>query len=200
MMIENKQGPFAEIIESSLIEWTGQSWQWDQFPAFGSVVTLPQGSKTLVGVIHKIKTGSIDPTRYPIAYKKTERELKEQMPHIFEFLTTNFFCIALGYIENNKACYATVPKPPKIHSFIWPASATQLSIFFYSPEYLHTLFASQSHIENIDELLVSLLIYQKNLYGKYQEHLSKAVKTYSLLTNNDYKRTRILLQRISQQL
>ncbi len=71
--MSNKNKPFAEIIESSLQNWLAQSWEWDEFPQFGSIVTTESNNRILFGIIHQVQTGSMDPIRYPFPYKKQKK-------------------------------------------------------------------------------------------------------------------------------
>src|SRR5690349_14278413 len=97
--------PFAEVIESSLHGFLAQTWQWDNFPAFGSLVTVTSNKRTHLAIVHQIKTGSMDPIRYPFPYQKTEEELLAEQPQIFEFLKTAFSCLTIGYQEKGKLYY-----------------------------------------------------------------------------------------------
>jgi len=63
---------FAEVIESSIAGFLAQSWQWDNFPTFGSLVIIKEKRRTLFGIVHQVQTGSMDPMRYPFTYQKTE--------------------------------------------------------------------------------------------------------------------------------
>ena len=85
---ETKRAAFSEVIDSSLHGFTAQSWQWDDFPAFGQLVTVQSGTRTLFGIVYQVHTGSMDPVRYPFPYQKTEAELLAEQPQIFEFLKT----------------------------------------------------------------------------------------------------------------
>ena len=108
--------PFAEVIESSLQGWLAQSWNWNCFPAFGSLVTIETKKRQLFGIVHQIQTGSMDPMRHPFPYQKTEEELLQEQPQIFEFLKTTFSCLTLGYSERERIIYLLAPEPPQIHS------------------------------------------------------------------------------------
>ena len=77
--------PFAEVIESSLHTWLAQSWQWDETPTFGSLVTVTTPKWTLFGLVATVQTGSLDSMRHPFPYKKTHEELLTEQPQIFEF-------------------------------------------------------------------------------------------------------------------
>ena len=134
--------PFAEVIESSLHGWLAQSWQWNTFPPFGSLVIVETKKRTLFGIVHQIQTGSMAPVRYPFPYQKTEEELLEEQPQIFEFLKTTFSCLTIGYHEKSRLFYLIAPEPPQIHSFVSPASQEQSCRFFSNNHYLHLLFLS----------------------------------------------------------
>jgi hypothetical protein len=193
-MTNNKA--FAEIIESSLQGFTAQSWQWDTFASFGSLVTVESKTRTLFGIVHQVQTGSMDPARYPFAYKKTEEELLHEQPQIFEFLKTTFSCLIIGYQQKSQMLYQIAPEPAKIHAFVALASADSAKQFLYKDRYLHVLFGQGATIVNIDELLLALLNYQASLQLLTEEKMSAFAQTFSLLTGNDYRRLKLFLQRV----
>jgi hypothetical protein len=188
--------PFAEIVQSSLTEWTAQSWKWDQFPPFGSLVTVQQKQKTFFAIVYKIETGSLDPVRYPFAYQKTEEELRAEQPQIFEFLKTTFSCLTLGYKEKGKLFYQIAPEPAKIHAFITPLEHDLYKEFFSSHRYLHVLFNYSAHIAYVDELLLAIIKKLSDEKLLNSERLEGFIEMFSLLTGNDYTRLKLFLQRI----
>ncbi len=191
--------PFAEVVESSLEVFTAQSWQWDDFPAFGQLVCLESDKSILVGCVTQVRTGSIDPMRSPFPYKKTEDELRKEQPQIFEYLKTAFTVNILGYIDgaqehNIKIFYQSARYPSKIHSFVYTASYELIALFFQKTLYLHTLFSSQ--LPAIDEILLALLTQLSDRKLLTQKHLDDFGMTFSLLTGNDYRRLKIFLSRV----
>ncbi len=187
--------PFAEIIESSLSTWRGQCWNWERLPQHGSILTVTSGSRTIFGLVHAITTGSHDNQRTVFAYQKTEEELKKEHPHVFEFLTSTFECITLGYKEDTQIRYQMAPTPPKIHAFISVASQEDLRTFFAREQYLHTLFAHADQLFSLDDLLLALLEQLAQSAALSPEKLSRFITTFSLLTGNDYRRLKLFLQR-----
>ena len=189
---------FGEIIESSLTQWRGQCWEWDYFPPLGSLICIKTAEYTLYGIINDVHTGSADPSREPYAYKKTEEELRQQQPQIFSFLKTTFSCIPLGFKTNEHMMYQLPPTPPKIHAFVMHAQEQERADFFANTDYIHLLAHSPLAQAHIDELLLALL-YQMSSHtlcnGEYLEHF---IKQYMLITANDYKRTKIMSQRIQE--
>ncbi|MFC1843035.1 hypothetical protein ACFLYU_05250 [Candidatus Dependentiae bacterium] len=195
---------FAEIIESSLQEWTAQCWDFKTFPSFGSIVVIKSTHKTIFGIVHQVKMGSMDSTRYPFAYKKTEQELMREQPQIFEFLKTTFSCITIGYKQKGKIYYLLSCQPPKIHAFVGYASPQETREFFSSCNYLHLLFGLSGQIFNLEELLLAMINQQVtlNILGgdskedKIQTNIHNFIETYSLLVGNDYRRLKLFLQRL----
>jgi hypothetical protein len=194
--MKEKETPFAEIIESSLHHWLSQSWQWNQFPVFGSLVTAKTKKRILFGIVYNIQTGSMDPTRYPFTYQKTEEELRTEQPQIFEFLKTTFSCIVVGYQEHNNIVYSVAPEPPTIHTFVSSASPSISKQFLSNYNYLSVLFGQAGTIGTMDELLLAILSYQKSLNVLTQEQLDAFITQFSLLTSNDYRRLKLFLQRV----
>lgn len=186
---------FAEVIESSLTGFLAQSWQWNHFPTFASLVSVTSNKRTHLAVVHQVKTGSMDPIRYPFPYQKTEEELLAEQPQIFEFLKTTFSCLTIGYQEKGKIYYLIAPEPVKIHAFINPVTPDLAKQFFSSEKYLHVLFGNAKDIFNLDELLLALLKTQDSLGIVHQDKINNFMHTYSLLTGNDYRRMKLFLQR-----
>lgn len=187
---------FAEIIESSLQSWRAQSWEWDTFPPFGSLVAIQKRDQTLFGIVHQIETGSMDSGRFPFPYQKTEEELLREQPQIFEFLRTSFVCLTVGYQDNSGPIrYQLAPQPPKIHAFVRSVTPEEQTLFFAQQNYLHLLFNFSDQILNLDELLLALLKQQSDHKIFSDERLHEFIDTFSLLTGNDYRRLKIFLQR-----
>lgn len=187
---------FAEVIESSLIGWIGHSWDWNTFPEFGSLLVVESDEIIRFGIVHRVQTGSSDPTRMPFPYQKTEEELLRDQPQIFTFLKTTFHCLSVGYKESDTFLYLLPPTPCKMHAFIRPASQQEKALFFARPLYLPLLFNLQQEIFNMDELLLAIL---KNGMQN-QKMVTDFIAMYTVLTGNDYRRTKLLLERAQHSL
>lgn len=190
------QKPFAEVIESSLTGWLAQSWQWNSFPSFGSLVSIEDNKRTLFGIVHQIQTGSMDPTRYPFIYQKTEEELLKEQPQIFEFLKTTFSCLIVGYRYKGTIIYQLASEPPKIHAFVCTTPEDLQKEFFSTNSYLHILFALLNQVFNIDELLLAIIKHMVDSKTCTHNNIEQFVDTFRLLTGNDYRRLKIFLQRV----
>jgi hypothetical protein len=188
--------PFAEVIESSLHIFKAQSWQWDAFPAYGSLVTIKQAPFVYISLVYEVATGSMDPTRYPFPFQKTEEELKKEQPQIFEFLRTTFSSITLGYYHKGNFVYTAPAYPAKMHAFIEPIAPDMQRQFLAKPHYLHRIFALASHVTHLDDLLIAMLTNQHQEHPLSSPFMHTFMQTYSLLTANEYRRIKLFLQRI----
>lgn len=187
----------AEVVKSSLKEFTATAWDYKIFPEFGSLVCIDSGVRKIYAIVYNIETGSSDSSRMPFVFKKSEEDLLIEQPQIFHFLSTNFFCINLGYKELDKIFYQVLPEPAKIHSCVYKVNETEASLFFSDPAFLHSLFSFYSPNLFHEDLLLAILK-NVNAFEKLQEYyISNFIDHYSLLINNDYKRLKIFLQRVS---
>ncbi len=192
----HKPTSFAEIIESHLTHYTAQCWTWNTFPSFGSLVVVADGPTTTFGIVTAAQTGSIDPTRTPFAYQKTEAELLSEQPHIFEFLKTTFTVQICGYTNSNKITYGIPATPCKIHTFVSEASTQQITAFFSSAEFIELLYGFSQQIPNLDELLLAIIRYLKTHLLVTPALLEDLSHRIALLSGNDYRRIKVLLSRL----
>jgi len=187
---------FAEIIESSLEGFLAQCWEWNFFPSFGSLVQVENKDEVTLGVVTQIQTGSMDPMRYPFPYQKTEEELLNEQPQIFEFLKTTFKVQIVGYLQKDKFYYLLPSKPCKIHAFVKNTKQITSVNFFSNSDFLHLLFAFSNQITNLDELLLAILKQINEQKQLTSQKLDSFCQTFSLLTGNDYRRLKLFLKRV----
>lgn len=197
MQHHNNKTCFAEILESSISIWRAQSWKWDAIPEFGSLVTATCNGRTIFGIIYDITTSPSDPIRQPVAYQKTEEELLKEQPQIFEFLTTSFSCIAIGYREQNQIYYNLPPQPPKMHTFVNYATQQEYEQFFASEQYLHLVCTAPEKL-NLEELLLAIIKHQLAHQSLNKERFNKFVQTFFMLNKNNYLQTKMFLSRVQK--
>ena len=193
----NNKTCFAEVLQTTIDTWQGQCWQWDIMPEFGALITVPCQDRIMFGIIYAITTSPIDAIRQPVAYQKTQEELAKEQPQIFEFLTTSFSCLALGYQEKNKIFYNLPPQPPKIHSFVHHATDQQYADFFSHEQFLYLLFNSKIPL-NIQELLLAVIQHQLKRKCMTKNRLSSFVEAFFMLNKNNYLQTKMFLSRLEQ--
>ena len=197
MINQNNKTSFAEILESNISHFTAQTWQWNAIPEFGSLVTATSNNRTIFAIIYDIKTGPIDPIRQPVPYQKTEQELLQEQPQIFEFLSTQFSCIAIGYFENNQFFYNLPPQPPKMHTFVHHATLQEYEQCFASEQFLYLLCNTKEQI-NLEELLLAIIKHQLTNKVLTKERFNKFIEAFFMLNKNNYVQTKMFLTRVQQ--
>lgn len=188
--------PIAEVIESSLVAWKAQAWQWDIFPSFGCVMEISQPDMTLLGIVSHIETGPTESNRAVYPYKKTESELLRDQPQIFSFLKTHFTCTAIGFIEHNTINYQLPARPAKIHAFVSQASLEALNIVCTQHHYLSILFKTVEPTVMIDELLLAFIKELAKHTHIHESFLDEFIENFYLHIGNDYRRLKLFIQRL----
>ena len=88
----------GEVVESSTAEALAQARELNRAPCFGRFVLI-QSVVPAVGIVFNVSTQSIEANRRPVAYGKTERELRLEQPQIFELLRTHFQILIVGHLD-----------------------------------------------------------------------------------------------------
>jgi hypothetical protein len=195
---QNNKTCFAEILESNITTFNAQCWQWDTNLEFGSLVTATSNDRTIFAIIYDIKTGPTDPIRQPVTYQKTQEELVLEQPQIFEFLTTSFSCVAIGYTQQaGKILYNLPPQPAKMHTFVHHATPEQYQQFFASDHFLHLLSNANLPL-NLQELLLAIIQHQLTRKIVTKKRLNEFIESFFMLNKNNYLQTKMFLARLEQ--
>ena len=188
---------FAEIIASSLHTFSACCWKWNITPEFGSLVKVKQNDKTMYAIVYNIKTTSLDPMRDIHVYQKTEEEMYQEYPHLFDFLKTTFEALVIGYLEHSQYYYARLKTPIKLYSFTEYATEEELQLFFSDPQSMNLLLHPGILIEQYEDLLCSVIKIQKKLNVLSHDRLATVMSQYALSTNASYRHLKTFFDRIS---
>lgn len=199
MEIKKNSNAFGEVIESLLYSFIVKCWQWDTSASFGSLVVGQDSEKKVYGIVYKIKTESFNPIQTGTTYQKTEIEMRQEFPHVFEFLETKCEILTLGY-ENNKndIIYQYPEKPLKLYSFVSVAQNEEIINFFKKDLYIHLLTKHTSTIEHIDELLYAIIKLQKSLNVSSENSCISLLTQYATTQNISYVQLRQMVAKIEQ--
>jgi hypothetical protein len=184
----------AEVIESSTTEFAAQARDLHGSPPFGTFIKSGT-SPTSFAMIYSISTGNSDPNRRPIAYGKTEEQLRKEQPQIFELLRTEIRAKIIGYRDEYGIQQLLPPQPPNLHSFVFTCTAEEVQAFTQRFEYLRTLLGIGGTLS--DELLIAAI--QQTCRCQAQSSRScliRAGKELSRLLRDDYDRLESILRRI----
>lgn len=185
MTLDNKQ-PFGEVVASNLDRCTIQAWKWDSYPPYGSLVQIMHDEITLLGLVESISTAPLDGTRTPTAYRKTEPELKAEMPHIFALLRTTINATMLGARTSRNTPLSLPIRPAQIHSFSTVIDTKDFHI--HDAALIIRRITTIHEPQNADTLIQQFLQHQKNTAALSQEQLQNYISAYISAVGNDYKR------------
>ena len=87
----------------------------------------------------------------------------------------------------------------RLHSFIRPACIEEYKSFFKEHYYVNLLFNQANQIDNIDELLLTLVNNFKEK-GLSEEFVEALIEQYALLNSADYRRLKFFIERIENSL
>jgi hypothetical protein len=107
----------GEVIGSSNTELIAESSLLHNPPPFGSFIKV-QAREPIYAVVFNAYTHSMEPNRLAIAYHRSEQELRDEQPQIFELLKTKFEAVIIGYEHEGTIRHHLPPQPPRLHSFV----------------------------------------------------------------------------------
>ncbi|MHB0977083.1 MAG: HAS-barrel domain-containing protein [Candidatus Aquicultorales bacterium] len=186
----------GEVIEASTTRFRAQRQSLDNPPAFGSFVKVPSGPEiTSYAVVFNVYESSIDPSRRPVAFGLTEKELKEQQPQIFEMLRLEFEAAIIGFKDQSAAVKTYLPPwPPRIHSFVGACTPDEVSDLTNELEFIRSINALPGL--PTDELLAAAVRTAYRNRDCDDSFLIKAGQEIAIMLKDEYERARSILRRV----
>ncbi|GBD00007.1 hypothetical protein HRbin17_02539 [bacterium HR17] len=195
---QNRNGDWiAEVIESSTAEFTAECRELNGAPPFGALVRVRSNPLWIYGVVHHISTQSIEPYRRPMAFGKTEEELRQEQPQIYALLRTHFKALVVGYAHEehpDDIVQAVPPAPPRLHTFVYTCSPEEMRSFARDLAFLRLIINAMRGLS--DELLVAVCRHVLVASEYQRSELVRLGKELCRLLRDDYNRLTHLLRRI----
>jgi hypothetical protein len=149
----------------------------------------------IYSVVYQASTGPSDPTKRERAYWKDEHRLREEQPEISEWLlVTNFKAIVIGFSLSGRIRQFLPPKPPRLHSFVYPCTNEEIVQITRRMDFLRTLV--NSHIPSLEEVLAACIREACVAHGSDPQFLVIAGKELANLFKNDYDRLQAIIRRV----
>jgi len=187
----------GEVVEASTTELVAQARELHRAPFFGRFVTV-KSDVEMFGIVFNASTRSIEPNRRPTAYGKTEEELRQEQPQIFELLRTHFSVLVTGYLDDEGAPFHSLPpQPARIHSFVYPCLDEQVRELTEEGEFLRCILNAPAL--PTDDLILATLRYamkSRSAESGGLEYLERIGKDLARLLSGDYNRLTSLMRRI----
>lgn len=184
----------GEVVESSTTELIAEARELHGAPSFGAFVRV-DSEVPIVGIVFNVFTHSIEPNRRPMAYGKTEEELRLEQPQIFELLRTEFQALVLGYLSERGPVQTLPPQPARIHAFVYLCSDEEVRAFTHTDDYLRSIL-NTAKIPT-DELLIAVMRHALRAHDGDLGYLVRLGKELSRLLGDDYDRLSSIIRRVS---
>ena len=184
----------GEVVESSTTEFVAEACELHGAPSFGRFVRV-DAEWPIIGIVFNVFTHSIEPNRRPVAYGKTEDELRLEQPQIFELLRTEFQALVIGYMDDRGPVQTLPPQPARIHSFVRLCEAEEVCDFTRTDDYLRSIL-NTAKIPT-DELVIAALRQTVEAHGNSRPYLVQMGKELSRLLGEDYDRLSSIVRRVA---
>jgi hypothetical protein len=183
----------GEVIESSTTELIAEARELHGAPSFGSFVRV-DSEPPIIGIVFNAFTHSIEPNRRPVAYGKTEEELRLEQPQIFELLRTEFQALVIGYVDEGRPVQTLPPQPARIHSFVHRCADDEVRAFTHTDDYLRRI-VDTAKIPT-DELVIAAMRHTFRAHDDARGCLVRMGKELSRLLGDDYDRLSSIIRRL----
>ena len=190
----------GEVIQSSTGQFVAECYELHSPPPLGSLVKTSYGDVEIYGVVCNAATESIEPNRRPIARGKeeaTEEGIYRQHPQLSKLLRTTFDTLVVGHsVEKQRAVplHYLPPRPPRVHSFVYPCEADEVRRFTQSLDFLPILLGARAGV--VDEIVSACLRQASCAHNDQRAFLIKAGKELAVLLSGDLNRLNAILRRI----
>jgi hypothetical protein len=200
-MPKSEPTKIGEVIEASTGQFVAECYQLHAPPPLGSLVKTSDGEVEIYGVVCNASTESIDPGRRPIARGKeesTEEGIYRQHPQLSKLLRSTFDTLVVGHSkgEGTSPLHYLPPRPPRVHSFVYPCPQDEVRRFTLSLDFLTLLLSAR--INSVDEIVSACLRQASYAHTDRHAFLVKAGKELAILLGAELNRLNAILRRIKQ--
>ncbi len=183
----------GEVIGSSNTEFIAESSLLHNPPPFGSFIKVG-GREPIYAVVINAYTHSLEPNRLAIAYHRSEQELRDEQPQIFELLKTKFEAVIIGHEQDGTIRHRLPPQPPRLHSFVHTCSPIDVRRLTSQLRFFRFLLAVEKAPR--EELIAGVIRAAYSVRDRERSFLVHAGKELVRLIGDDYEMLSSILQRI----
>ncbi len=188
-----QEAEVGEVIGSSNTEFIAESVLLHDPPPFGSFIKV-KSRETIYAVVFNAYTHSLEPNRLAIAYHRSEQELRDEQPQIFELLKTKFEAVIIGYESEGVIRYHLPPQPPRLHSFVYTCQRMEVRRLTSHFKFFRILMGVEKAPR--DELIAGVIRTAHAARDGERAFLVQAGKELVRLIGDDYDMLSSILQRI----
>ncbi len=181
------------MIATSTEAFSAQCHALDEAPPFASFVRTDVDGVIVLAVVARVTTGPIDGSRRVIARGEEHADagaVWTSNPELELLLRTEFEARIIGYLQDDRAWLRYPPRPPRLHSFVYPASSAQIAALGDDPGFVRPL---ADETARSDQLIGTALRRVAEASGDQRTYLLRAGRTLAPLLEHDIGRLRAIL-------
>jgi len=200
----------GEIVAVSTTEFTAQSYELNEAPAYGSLVIVgkappragdhaaerPAPISQHYGVCYQVQTSGIEAGRHAVAWGRDEADdvdIYRRQPQLAQVLQTTWTCLLVGYQGADGRVVQRVPAaPPRMHAFVYEALAGDVCAFHGELGYLR--FILRSAAPGVEDLLAACIRQAYECAGRDEAVLLEASRAVARLMAGDHARLMSVLE------
>lgn len=187
----------GEIVAVSTVEFTAQSYDLNDAPAYGSLVCTgkPMADPSSLtprhfAICYRVQTSSIEAGRHAVAWGRDEEddaEIYRRQPQLSQVLQTTWDCLLVGYLAPGGVIAQRIPAaPPRMHSFVYEATPGEVSRFHQDLGYLR--FILRSTVPGVEDLVAACIRHAYECSGRDEAILLEAGRVVARLLAADHAR------------
>lgn len=187
----------GEVVEASTLGFTAQCYELHNPPPLGDLVKVREGEVEIYGVVYNAATTPLDPGRLPLACGEgadSEEEVFRRHPQLFRLLRTQFQATVIAYRRGGRVFYHLPPRPPRIHSFVYPCPEDEAAEVGKRFDFLNLLL--EAGFPWRDEVIIACLRRLGEIQNNGQEFLAAAGRELALRLAGQGHRLNLLLRRL----
>ena len=185
----------GEIVETSTVELVAETRHLNEAPPFGQFVRVESDIPS-IGLVFNTITHSVDPSRRPTAYGRSEAQLRSEQPQIFELLRTHFHILVIGYLDRAEPMLLLPPQPAHIHSFVYICNEKIIAQCTDGDEFLRGILRATK--TPTEDLLVASVRYALAAREYDPDYIIQTSKRISRLLRDDYDRLSSVIERLAR--
>lgn len=193
-----EQKACAEIIGSTLSEWTAVASRWDKPPRFGSLVTIAHDGHLVYSVVFGLQTESFDAVHQPAPFGMSHEALQREHPEIFPYLRTIVRGAILGSLVADRFHFGWASIPPLIHTSVFSADAGAYATVYSGSFWLSHLMSAPYDATLLDELVIAMLVEWKRHGGSTYQQIRSIAEQLCMSVGTDVRRCKKVIARMQE--
>ena len=140
---DNIAGRVGEVTAADSVSFAAQCYGLYAAPPLGALTRA--GEPPLYGVVQRVRTEPLDPSRPVLARGQAAESVAEvyrENPQLERLLTTRFDALIVGYAEGDQERQGLPPHPPPLHSFVYRCGPGEVARFTANLDFLRLLLNS----------------------------------------------------------